>query len=106
MPLVYYISADGNQYEADVPVGNTLMQGAVDNMIDGILGECGGAGACATCHCFVDENWIEKTGIALENEQEMVEAIPESNERSRLSCQIEMTPELEGIVLHLPTSQF
>ncbi|WP_426416182.1 2Fe-2S iron-sulfur cluster-binding protein [Aestuariirhabdus sp. LZHN29] len=106
MPLVRYITADGNEYEAEVPVGNTIMQGAVDNMIDGILGECGGAGACATCHCFVDADWNDKTGGAGDSEQEMLEAIPGADERSRLSCQIEITAELDGVVVHLPAAQF
>lgn len=64
MPIIHYIEADGAEYEADVVVGSTVMQGAVDNMIDGILAECGGSCSCATCHCYVDEAWFEKVGEA------------------------------------------
>ena len=62
MPLVNYVDHQGNAFEADVPVGGNAMQGAVDNMIDGILGECGGVCVCATCHVMVDDSWLEKTG--------------------------------------------
>ena len=106
MPLITYIDHNGNAFEADVPVGDSVMQGAVDNMIDGIIGECGGACACATCHCFVDDAWIEKTGSASEEEQLMLELSSELRENSRLSCQIEVTEALDGLVVHMPQSQY
>ena len=106
MPLVKYIEADGREYEVDVAVGNTVMQGALDNMIDGILAECGGACSCATCHCYVDEAWMAKTGEASDMEKEMLDAVLEQKETSRLSCQIEVTSEMDGLVVHLPESQY
>jgi len=106
MPLVKYIEADGREVEVDVAAGNTLMQGAVDNMIDSILAECGGACACATCHCYVDEAWVEKTGEASDIEKELLEAVMDQRDNSRLSCQIKVTEEMDGLVVHLPESQY
>lgn len=106
MPLVKYIEADGREFEVDVAVGNTVMQGALDNMIDGILAECGGACSCATCHCYVDEAWVAKTGEASDMEKEMLDAVLDQKETSRLSCQIEVTADMDGLVVHLPESQY
>jgi len=106
MPLIRYIEADGRDYEVDVPVGNTLMQGAVDNMVDGILGECGGACACATCHCYVDEAWAARTGEASDIEKELLEAALDPQENSRLACQVTVTEEMDGLVVRLPASQY
>ncbi len=106
MPLIFYTDAQGNQFEADVPVGDTVMQGAVDNMIDGIIGECGGACVCATCHCYVDPKWLAITGQASATEQEMIDATPEPRDNSRLSCQIIVTEAMEGLSVSLPSSQY
>lgn len=106
MPLINYIEANGNHYEADVAVGESVMQGAVDNMIDGILAECGGACACATCHCYVDDAWSDKIAGPDEAEQDMLEAVVEPKENSRLSCQIYVTEDMEGFTVHLPVSQY
>jgi 2Fe-2S ferredoxin len=106
MPLINYIAANGNHYEADVAVGENVMQGAVDNMIDDILAECGGACACATCHCYVDEAWIAKVPAPESAEKDMLEAVVEPKENSRLSCQLVVTAEMEGFTVHMPTSQY
>lgn len=106
MPVVHYIEADGAEYEVDVPVGNTVMQGAVDNMIDGILAECGGSCSCATCHCYVDEAWYDKVGEPGSAEKAMLEMVLEPGPTSRLSCQIQVTDELDGLVVRLPRSQY
>ncbi|MBO9495183.1 (2Fe-2S)-binding protein [Thalassotalea sp. G20_0] len=106
MPLIQFVTHDGNQYEADIDSGSTLMQGAVDNMIDGILAECGGACSCATCHCYIDEGWAEIVGSAEGMEQEMLDVVREPRETSRLSCQIVVTDEMDGMVVHLPESQY
>jgi len=105
MPLVKYIEADGREFEVDVAVGNTVMQGAVDNLVEGILAECGGACACATCHCFVDEAWMEKLGRADDMEKELLEAVVDQRETSRLSCQIIVSEDMDGLMIHLPESQ-
>ena len=107
MALVTYVQHDGTRHEVDVPVGDTIMQGAINNMIDGIVAECGGGLACATCHCYVDEAWADKAGQASETESEMLEAAAaERKPTSRLSCQINVTDELSGIVVYLPETQF
>ncbi len=106
MPLITYIDHKGNAFEADVPVGDSVMQGAVDNMIDGIIGQCGGACACATCHCIVEDAWFEKTGPASDEEKLMLEMSSEMQDNSRLSCQIEVTDDLDGLVVHMPQSQY
>lgn len=106
MPIIHYIESDGAEYEADVAVGSTVMQGAVDNMIDGILAECGGSCSCATCHCYVDEAWFDKVGEAEGTEKVMLEMAMEPQPTSRLSCQIEVTEDLDGLVVRLPASQY
>ena len=106
MPIIHYIEADGSEYEAEVSVGSSVMQGAVDNMIDGILAECGGACRCATCHCYVDEQWLDRVGAAEGVEKELLEAAVDIEPNSRLSCQIEVTEELDGLVVRLPVTQY
>ena len=106
LPLIKYIEHGGAEHEIEVEIGSTVMQGAVDNMLEGILAECGGACSCATCHCYVDEAWIERVGKADSVEQGMLECAIEPQENSRLSCQIEVTGELEGLIVHLPKSQY
>lgn len=106
MPIIKYIDATGNETEAEVSVGNSVMQGAVDNMVDGILADCGGACACATCHCYVSDDWVEIVGEAEELEETMLDMVVERKVNSRLSCQIKITEALEGLVVHLPTSQY
>lgn len=106
MPVIHYIEADGTEYDVDVSVGSTVMQGAVDNMIDGILAECGGAMSCATCHCYVDADWTDKVGGPGEIESTMLEMAVNPNSSSRLSCQIKVTEELDGLIVRLPASQY
>ncbi len=106
MPLVKYISHDGAINEVEVAVGTSVMQAAVDNMLDGIVGECGGSCSCATCHCYVDEQWVDKIAPADEMEKDMLECVLEPRPNSRLSCQIKVSDALDGLVVHLPESQF
>ena len=106
MPVVTYISFDGAINEIEVASGTSVMQGAVDNMIDGIVAECGGSCSCATCHCYVDEAWVGKIPPASEMEKDMLECVLEPQPTSRLSCQITVTDELDGLVVRLPESQF
>jgi 2Fe-2S ferredoxin len=106
MPLVTYISHDGTTTEIEVPAGNSVMKGAVDNMLDGIIAECGGSCSCATCHCYIDEAWVEKVPAASEMEKDMLECVLEPQDNSRLSCQIHLTDELDGLIVKLPESQF
>lgn len=107
MPLVTYIEHDGAQHDVDVPAGETVMRGAVNNGIDAIVAECGGGLACATCHCIVDDAWAERVGGPSEPEQEMLEfAAVGRQPASRLSCQIVVDQSLDGLVVHLPETQF
>jgi len=104
---VTYIEHDGNAHRVNVAEGDSVMQGAVNNMIPGIVGECGGALACATCHCYVDEAWMGRVGPPSKSELEMLEsAAAEKKPGSRLSCQIAVSGALEGLVVHLPASQY
>ena len=105
MSKAIYIDKEENRYEVEVDNGLNLMQAAVDNMVPNILGDCGGFCACATCHVHVDPDWFEKTGSASETEQDLLEGVEEMDQYSRLCCQIIMSDELDGIVLHLPESQ-
>jgi ferredoxin, 2Fe-2S len=108
MPKVTYVEFNGTQHVIDVPVDDNVMHGAQYNGVPGILGECGGASSCATCRCTVDDKWAKKVGGPVTDaEKELLEgAEGELKPNMRLSCQITMTPELDGLVVHLPESQF
>lgn len=105
MPLIKFISHDGAETEVHVAAGTSVMHAAVDNGVSGILADCGGACSCATCHCYVDDAWQEKTGAADTVEQEMLDFVLEPQPNSRLSCQIVVDDTLDGLVVHLPASQ-
>jgi 2Fe-2S ferredoxin len=106
MPLVTFISFDGSEQEVHVASGTTLMHAATDNGIPGVLADCGGACSCGTCHCYVDEAWQAKVGTADDVETQMLEFVIDPQPNSRLSCQIVIKDELDGLVVHLPKSQF
>jgi len=108
MPRINYVAADGTRSEIDVPVGENVMHGALYNGVEGIVGECGGALACATCHCYVDGAWTAKIGVpASDDEREMLEnATAQLKPNSRLTCQITVTEELDGLIIHMPKSQY
>lgn len=105
MPLVTYIESDGRRHGVDVPVGDSLMEGAIRNGVPGIEADCGGALACATCHVYVPPKWAAETGAPTEDERDMLECANDVDARSRLSCQIVVTPALDGIEIELPASQ-
>lgn len=106
MPRVTYIESSGEQHQVDLDNGQSIMQGALDNLIEGILGECGGCCSCATCHCYVDEAWLEKVGAPDDMERDMLDSVVDPKSSSRLSCQIQMSDDLDGLVVRLPESQF
>lgn len=108
MPQVTYVSHDGARVTVDVPVGENVMRGALYNNIDGITGECGGACSCATCHCYVDDAWASTVGgPANEAEDELLEGVAtERKSTSRLSCQIDLTAAMDGLIIHLPEKQY
>jgi 2Fe-2S ferredoxin len=103
MPRVTWILKDGKEIGADVPVGHSLMEAAVAHNVPNVIGECGGCLSCATCHVYVDPGWYERTGKVSELEDEMLEiTVAERKPNSRLSCQIQSAPELDGLILHVP----
>ena len=106
MPKIIFISSDGQSNTFDVASGQSLMQVANSFGIKGIVAECGGSAMCATCHVYVDPPWISKIPAANSNELEMLECTAsERKPESRLSCQIRITDQLDGLVLHIPDSQ-
>jgi ferredoxin, 2Fe-2S len=106
MPIVTYISSSGFSRKIDVPSGMSVMQAALNHRIEGILGECGGNCMCATCHVYVDVSFLNRIPPLTDNEKFMLSIAAEGPEpNSRLSCQIKMTEELDGIVVRLPGKQ-
>ena len=105
MPKITYIEHDGKEHTLEVSTGLSVMEGAVKNAVPGIDADCGGACACATCHVYVDQAWRAKTGDASSMELSMLDFAEAVEENSRLSCQIKVTPELDGLVVRMPKSQ-
>jgi 2Fe-2S ferredoxin len=105
MPKVTYIEHNGTVHEIDVPVGRSVMQGAVENAVPGIDADCGGACACATCHVFVEPDWVDRAGARTEREQEMLSFAADTQPNSRLACQIKVTGDLDGLVVRMPEGQ-
>jgi len=106
MPKVIYVSATGVSREVDVPAGMTVMAAALKNGIDGILAECGGVCMCSTCHVLVDEKFFDKLPAAQDTEEAVLEiAAIERRPNSRLSCQIKVTDDLDGLIVRLPEKQ-
>lgn len=106
MPTVVFIDHTGEKYTIDAPLNRSLMQVALDNGVPGILGDCGGSCSCATCHGFIDQPWADKLGTRTESETYMLEGVPDVRDTSRLCCQIRVTEDLDGIVIHLPEEQY
>ena len=106
MPKVIFIDAQGEQTEVVGDSGDTLMNVAVNESVDGITAECGGACTCATCHCYIADEWIGKVGEPEEFEADMLEHTEsERKTGSRLSCQITLTDDLDGLVVLIPENQ-
>lgn len=105
MGKVTYIEFKGVAHEVDVRPGQSLMEGAVGNLVPGVLADCGGACACATCHVYVDAPWREHMEPPSETESAMLEVVCGREDSSRLSCQIKMKEEFDGLVLRLPATQ-
>ncbi|HVU19105.1 MAG TPA: 2Fe-2S iron-sulfur cluster-binding protein [Rhizomicrobium sp.] len=105
MPKIKYIEHNGKEHDVDVPEGWTVMEGAVKNLIPGIDADCGGACACATCHVYVDQAFMDKMPPKSDMEETMLDFAQELEPNSRLSCQIKVTPELDGLTVRTPKSQ-
>jgi 2Fe-2S ferredoxin len=102
---VTYIEDSGKAHTVEVAEGWSLMEGAVKHLIPGIDADCGGACACATCQVYVAPEWHARLAARSDMEETMLDFAPDVRPTSRLSCQLRMTAELDGIVLHLPKSQ-
>jgi len=105
MAKITYVEHNGTEHVIDVKTGLSVMVGAVKNNIPGIDADCGGACACATCHVYVDEAWRSKTGEKSAMEESMLDFAENVEENSRLSCQIKVSDELDGLTVRMPESQ-
>ncbi len=106
MAKITFIQPDGAQDVVEAEPGMTVMEAAKQSDIAGIDAECGGSCACATCHVYVDEAWREKVGKAANMEEDMLDFAFDVREESRLSCQIRVAPELDGLIVRVPAKQF
>jgi 2Fe-2S ferredoxin len=105
MANITYVEHDGTEHTIEVKTGQSVMEGAVKHNIPGIDADCGGACACATCHVYVDEAWLPKTGEKSAMEESMLDFAENVEPNSRLSCQIKVTDELSGLTVRMPESQ-
>jgi 2Fe-2S ferredoxin len=105
MPNVTYIDVDGERTESEVANGLSVMEGAIARGVSGILAICGGSCACSTCHAYVDDAWIEMVGPANEIEESTLELATDRRPGSRLTCQIVMRPELDGLVIQVADNE-
>jgi 2Fe-2S ferredoxin len=105
MPKITYIEHSGKEHVVDVPVGLSVMEGAVKNAIPGIDADCGGACACSTCHVYVDPAWIDKLPKRESMEEDMLDFAFEPKANSRLTCQVKVTAALDGLVVRMPEKQ-
>ena len=106
MPKITFVSPQGGRSTVEASGGGGVMQAALANGVEGIVAECGGAMMCATCHVYVDDEWLSRTGAASDDERAMLDfAASEVRPTSRLSCQIAITDALDGLVVHLPDAQ-
>jgi len=105
MTKITYITHDGTRFEVEAANGSTVMENAIRNSVPGIEAECGGACACATCHVYVDEAWADVVGAPEAMEEDMLDFAWEVGRTSRLSCQIKVRDELDGLVVRIPERQ-
>ena len=106
MVKVLFVEHDGTQHSVEVKPGKSLMQAAVSNGVPGIDADCGGSCSCATCHVYVNEQWVVKTGDVNPVEEAMLSLSTDRKENSRLSCQINLTEEMDGLIVNTPEFQF
>tara|TARA_B100002049_G_scaffold55712_1_gene39622 strand:- start:116 stop:436 length:321 start_codon:yes stop_codon:yes gene_type:complete len=105
MPKITYIEHTNKKHIVEVPNNMSVMEGAIQNNITGIDAECGGSMACATCHVYVDEKWFNKLEKKDEAEEDMLDMAYQPNKFSRLSCQLLVSDELDGLILRMPSKQ-
>ena len=105
MTKLTIVAFDGTRFDLQADEGSTVMENAVRNSVPGIEAECGGACACATCHVYVDEQWVDRVGPPEALEEDMLDFAYDVRPSSRLSCQIKVTAALDGLVVHVPERQ-
>ena len=105
MPKITYKDKDGNSKVIEVENGLSVMEGAIQNALPGIDADCGGSMACATCHVYVEEKWLDKLPKAEDAEVDMIDMAYEPKKNSRLSCQIIVSDELDGLTVNIPSKQ-
>jgi len=101
MPKITYIDLDGAKYDCEVANGLSVMEGAVANGVPGILAICGGSCACSTCHAYIDDAWSAIVGTANDIEDATLDLANDRRAQSRLTCQVQVRPELDGLVVHV-----
>lgn len=106
MPRITFITPDGERHEIDVEKGYTVMEAAINNNINGIVAECGGACACATCHSYIDNAWLAKMPEMDDMEDSMLDAAYDRRDNSRLTCQLEMNDEWDGLVIYVADNEY
>ena len=105
MTKITYITHENKSHTIDVQNGLTIMEGAIQNDIPGIDADCGGGMACATCHVYVKEEWFDKISPKEDGEEDMLDMAFEPKKNSRLSCQIIVSDELDGLIVNIPSKQ-
>ena len=105
MPKITYKDYQGNSKTIEVDKGFTIMEGAIQNDIPGIDADCGGSMACATCHVYVQDDWYDKLSTKEDGEEDMLDMAFEPKKNSRLSCQLTVSDELDGLVVNIPSKQ-
>ncbi len=106
MATIKYIEYNGKEHQVELAPGTTIMQGALDNNIRGIVGDCGGSCSCATCHVYVEDAWLNKLNEKSDMEDALLEEVCDPQDNSRLSCQIIISDDLDGMVVKMPERQF
>ena len=104
MPRITYFDTNGVRHELDLPVGSTVMEGAIDNNVAGLIAECGGACACATCHVYVETDWLGRLPPMQDMEDAMLDSAVSRQPNSRLSCQLEVSDAINGLTVHVATN--
>lgn len=103
---VTFIQHDGTEYSVDAKVGSSVMQAAINNLVPGIEADCGGLCACATCHGYVDGAWVDRVPPKSRGESDLLQSAPSTAPESRLTCQLQVSESLDGMVIRLPASQY
>ena len=106
MPRIIFITPNGEKHEVEVESGYSVMEAAINNNIDGIVAECGGACACATCHSYIDDAWTGRMPPMDDMEDSILDAAYDRRDNSRLTCQLEVQDDWDGLVVHVAENEY